>query len=128
MIILAARPKIGKTAFALSIAEDVAKSGKTVEFYSMELQSSEIHERLFAKRAQISMNTLIDRRFKDKKRPQKTRSEEINKIAETIDEICKLPIKVNDKPACTVNDIRLEFRLIKGLGLIVVDYLQLMRV
>lgn len=149
LIILAARPKVGKTSFALSIAENVAKSGKTVAFYSMEMQSPEIYERLLAKRAQIPMNTLIDRRFKDKKRPQKIRSEEINKIAETIDGICKLPIKINDNPACTVNDIRLECRCVAAransrtkscgeqnlasregeppLGLIVVDYLQLMR-
>ena len=127
LIILAARPKLGKTAFALSIAENVAKSGKTVAFYSMEMESSEIYERLLSKRAQIPMNTLIDRRFRDKRRPQKVRAEEINKIAETIDEIYSLPIKINDNPACTVNDIRLESKLIKNLGLIVIDYLQLMR-
>lgn len=107
LVILAARPKVGKTSFALSIAENVAKSGKTVAFYSLEMGSSEIYERLLAKRAQIPMNTLIDRRFKDKKRPQKIRSEEINRITETIDDIYKLPIKINDNPACTVNDIRL---------------------
>ena len=57
------------------------------------------------------MNTLIDRRFRDKRRPQKIRDEEINKIAETIDEIYSLPIKINDNPACTVNDIRLESKV-----------------
>ena len=127
LIILAARPKLGKTAFALSIAENVAKSGKTVAFYSLEMESSEIYERLLSKRSKIPMNTLIDRRFRDKRRPQKIRDEEINKIAETIDEIYSLPIKINDNPACTVNDIRLESKLIKNLGLIVIDYLQLMR-
>ena len=127
LIILAARPKVGKTAFALSIAENVAKSGKTVAFYSLEMESSEIYELLLSKRAQIPMNTLIDRRFRDKRRPQKIRYEEINKIAETIDEIYRLPIKINDNPACTVNDIRLESRCVKDLGLIVIDYLQLMR-
>lgn len=127
LIIFAARPKIGKTAFALSIAENVAKSGKTVAFYSLEMESSEIYERLLSKRSKIPMNTLIDRRFRDKKRPRKVRAEEINKIAEAIDEIYSLPIKINDNPACTVNDIRLESRLVKGLGLIVIDYLQLMR-
>ncbi len=126
LIILAARPKMGKTAFALSIAENVAKTGNTVAFFSLEMSSSEIFERLLSKATQIPMNTLIDRRFKDKKRSQKIRSEEVDKISETIDEIYKLPIKINDNPACTVNDIRLECRLIKGLGLIVVDYLQLM--
>ena len=127
LIILAARPKLGKTAFALSIAENVAKSGKTVAFYSLEMESSEIYERLLSKRSKIPMNTLIDRRFRDKRRPQKIRDEEINKIAETIDEIYSLPIKINDNPACTVNDVRLESKLVKDLGLIVIDYLQLMR-
>ena len=127
LIILAARPKLGKTAFALSIAENIAKSGKTVAFYSLEMESSEIYERLLSKMAQIPMNTLIDRRFKDKRRPQKVRAEEINKIAESIDEIYSLPIKINDNPACTVNDVRLESRLVKDLGLIVIDYLKLMR-
>ena len=127
LIILAARPKLGKTAFALSIAENIAKSGKTVAFYSLEMESSEIYERLLSKRSKIPMNTLIDRRFRYKRRPQKIRDEEINKIAETIDEIYSLPIKINDNPACTVNDIRLESKLIKNLGLIVIDYLQLMR-
>lgn len=127
LIILSARPKLGKTAFALPIAENVAKSGKTVAFYSLEMESSEIYERLLSKRAQISMKTLIDRRFRDKRRPQKVRAEEINKIAEAIDEIYSLPIKINDNPACTVNDIRLESKLIKNLELIVIDYLQLMR-
>lgn len=127
LIILAARPKLGKTAFALSIAENVAKSGKTVAFYSLEMECSEIYERLLSKRSKIPMNTLIDRRFRDKRRPQKIRDEEINKIAEAIDEIYSLPIKINDNPACSVNDIRLESRLVKDLGLIVIDYLQLMR-
>ncbi len=127
LIILAARPKVGKTAFALSVAENVAKSGKTVAFFSLEMEAREIYERLLAKHARIPMNTLIDKRFNDKKRPQKVRSEELAQIAETVDEIYKLPLKINDNPACTVNNIRLECRLIKNLGLIVIDYLQLMR-
>ena len=71
---------MGKPAFALSIAENVAKSGKTVAFYSLEMESSEIYERPLSKRAQLPMNTLIDRCFRDKRRPQKVRAEKINKI------------------------------------------------
>lgn len=126
LIILAARPKVGKTAFSLSIAENIAKSGKTVAFFSLEMQAKEIYERLLSKRASISMNTLIDKRFNDKKRPQNIRSEEINKIADNIEEIYKFPIMINDNSGINVNDIRLECRLIKNLGLIVIDYLQLM--
>lgn len=126
LIILAARPKVGKTAFALSIAENVAKSGKTVAFFSLEMEAKEIYERLLSARSGISMNTLIDKRFNDQRRLQKIRTDEINKIATTVDEIYKLPIKINDNASCTVNSIRLECRMIKNLGLIVVDYLQLM--
>lgn len=53
---------------ALSLALNVAKSGKTACFYSMEMESSEIYERLLSSMAKIPMNTLIDRRFQDKKR------------------------------------------------------------
>lgn len=127
LIILAARPKVGKTAFALSIAENVAKSGKTVAFYSLEMESSEIYERLLSNISKIPMDTLIDRRFNDKKRPQTIRNEELSRIEKTTKHLKSLPIKINDNPACTVNDIRLESRLVKGLGLIVIDYLQLMR-
>ena len=127
LIILAARPKIGKTAFALSIAENVAKSGKTVAFFSLEMEATEIYERLLAKDSKVPMNTLIDRRFNDKKRPQKIRSDELSRITESIDSTYNLPIKINDNSTCTVNDICLECRMIKNLGLIVIDYLQLMR-
>lgn len=126
LVILAARPKVGKTAFALSIAKNVAKLGKTVAFFSLEMEAKEIYERLLSTCSGISMNTLIDKKFNDKQRPQSIRTEEINKIANAVDEICKLPIKVNDNAGCKVNDIRLEARMIKNLGLIVIDYLQLM--
>ena len=126
LVILAARPKVGKTAFALSIAENVAKSGKTVAFFSLEMEASELYERLLSRNSGISMNTLIDKRFNDKSRPQNVRVDELTRISKKIDDICSLPIKINDNPGCTVNDIRLECRMIKNLGMIIVDYLQLM--
>ncbi len=127
LIVLAARPKIGKTAFALSIAQNVAMLGKTVTFYSMEMESSEIYERLLSQTAQVPMNTLIDRRFQDKKRPEAVRNEEISKIKKVINYLKNVPLKINDKPNISVNEIRTQCRMIKNLGLIVVDYLQLMK-
>lgn len=127
LIILAARPKIGKTAFALSLALNVAKSGKTVCFYSMEMESSEIYERLLSSMAKIPMNTLIDRRFQDKKRPESVRNEELSRIEKSTQHLKNLPLKINDKPNISVNEIRTQCRMIKNLGLIVVDYLQLMK-
>ena len=127
LIILAARPKVGKTAFALTIATNVAMSGKTVAFYSMEMENPEIYERLLSKTAQITMNTLIDRRFQDKKRPQSIRNEEFSRIEKVTTNLKTLPLKINDKPNISVNEIRAQCRMIKSLGLIVVDYLQLMK-
>lgn len=127
LIILAARPKVGKTAFALTIATNVAMSGKTVAFYSMEMENPEIYERLLSKTAQIPMNTLIDRRFQDKKRPQSIRNEEFSRIEKVTTNLKTLPLKINDKPNISVNEIRTQCRMIKNLGLIVVDYLQLMK-
>ena len=127
LIILAARPKVGKTAFALTIATNVAMSGKTVAFYSMEMENPEIYERLISKAAQIPMNTLIDRRFQDKKRPQSIRNEELSRIEKVTTNLKTLPLKINDKPNISVNEIRAQCRMIKNLGLIVVDYLQLMK-
>lgn len=127
LIILAARPKVGKTAFALTIATNVAMLGKTVAFYSMEMENPEIYERLLSKTAQIPMNTLIDRRFQDKKRPQSIRNEEFSRIEKVTTNLKTLPLKINDKPNISVNEIRAQCRMIKNLGLIVVDYLQLMK-
>ena len=155
LIILAARPKLGKTAFALSIAENVAKSGKTVAFYSLEMESSEIYERLLSKRAQIPMNTLIERGARagnsrsEKDKETGFSARDLEFLKKKINELSALPIKINDNPGCTVNDIRLESRCVAAqvnlrtkscqerkldsrdgeppLGLIVIDYLQLMR-
>ena len=127
LIILAARPKVGKTAFALAIATNVAMSGKTVAFYSMEMENPEIYERLLSKTAQIPMNTLIDRRFQDKKRPKSIRNEEFSRIEKVTTNLKTLPLKISDKPNISVNEIRTQCRMIKNLGLIVVDYLQLMK-
>ena len=127
LIILAARPKVGKTAFAATIAENIARTGKTVCFFSQEMESAEVYERILSKNSNIPMNTLIDQRFKDKTRPESARNSELLAISKAVDEIYNLPLKINDTPSLTVNDIRLECRMVQNLGLIVIDYLQLMR-
>ena len=127
LIILAARPKIGKTAFAAEVAENVARTGKTVCFFSQEMECTEVYERILSKNSGIPMNTLIDKRFKDKTRPESARNRELLEISKAIDDIYNLPLKINDTPSLSVNDIRLECRMVQNLGLIVIDYLQLMR-
>ncbi len=127
LIILASRPKVGKTSFAIKVAQNAAKNGKKVVFYSQEMLGSELCERLIAENSSVSMNTLIDKKFQDKSRPVDTNAREINNIAKSVDKICEYPILINDSPSVSVQDIRFDCRLINNLGLIIVDYLQLMK-
>lgn len=120
LIVLAARPKVGKTAFSLAIAKNVAKLGKTVLFYSLEMEKAEIYERLISNMAGIPMNSIIDRKFNEDNR--------ISRLESTSIEALKcLPLEISDSPSISVNDIRSQCRLFKNLGLIVIDYLQLMK-
>lgn len=127
LIILAARPKVGKTALAATIAENVAKTGKKVAVYSLEMEDKEVYERILSRNSGIEMNTLIDRRFNNPNVPESESTKEICKIAEVTDQLYELPMLISDNPVRTANDVRLECRMIKDLGLIVVDYLQLMK-
>ena len=117
LIILASRPKVGKTAFALSIAQNVAETGKKVMFYSQEMLAEEICERILAKKSGVSMNKLIDNSLT---------LEEIEKLKNTLSHM-KNNIMINDSSGITTQEIRLNCRMIKDLGLIIIDYLQLMR-
>ena len=117
LIILASRPKVGKTAFALSIAQNVAEAGKKVMFYSQEMLAEEICERILAKKSGVSMNKLIDNSLP---------LEEIEKLRNTLSHM-KNNIIINDSSGVTAQEIRLNCRMIKDLGLIIIDYLQLMR-
>lgn len=117
LIILASRPKVGKTAFALSIAQNVAETGKKVMFYSQEMLGEELCERILSKKSGISMNKLIDNSLS---------ADEIEKLKNALESSNNNMI-VNDSSGVTVQDIRLNCRMIKDLGLIIIDYLQLMR-
>ncbi len=127
LIILASRPKVGKTSFAIKVAQNAANKGKKVVFYSQEMLGSELCERLIAENSSVSMNTLIDKKFQDKSRPTDIVQKEIGNIAKSVDKICEYPILINDSPSVSVQDIRFDCRLINNLGLIIVDYLQLMK-
>lgn len=118
LVVLAARPKVGKTAFALSVAKNVAFKGKTVAFYSLEMEKMEIYERLVSEMAEISMDAIIDRKL-DKN--------DLEKIRKFFGDIKNLSLKISDKADVSVSEIRSQCRLIKNLGLIVIDYLQLIK-
>lgn len=117
LIVLAARPKVGKTAFALSVAENVAKSGKKVVFFSQEMLSCELCERILSKNSGVSMTKLINKNLNH---------DELKLLKKTLEILKNRELIINDSSGVSVNDIRMSCKMLKNLGLIVVDYLQLM--
>ena len=117
LIVLAARPKVGKTAFALSVAENVAKSGKKVVFFSQEMLSCELCERILSKNSGISMTKLINKNLSQ---------DEIESLEKTLEILKNRELIINDSSGISVNDVRMNCKMLKNLGLIVIDYLQLM--
>jgi len=119
LTLLAARPAVGKTAFAVQIARHVAETGKVVNIYSYEMEQSEIIERMAADESGVDMDNLIDN--------ETLKDDAIGDIAQAADRLSKLPINISDDASITVTQIRAQCRMTKGLGLIVVDYIQLLK-
>jgi replicative DNA helicase len=120
LIILAARPAQGKSALAGTIADGAARSGRQVLFFSLEMSSDQLAARQIAAVTGVSA---------EKQRSGPLESSEINSIIAGRDGIAALPITIDDDPMVTMAQIRARSRRHKrryGLGLIVVDYLQLM--
>ncbi len=119
LILLAARPGIGKSAFASEIAKNAAKKGKTVDFYSLEMEEDELLERMVSAESSVDMDILIEGDLKNQ--------QDIAAVAQGIDSIYKLPLNISDDASITPSRIRAQSRMTKNLGLIVVDYLQLIQ-
>ncbi len=123
-IIVAARPGMGKTSFALNMAVAAARdSGQPVAFFSLEMSNNELIQRLICSEARISMNDMRRGNIK----PHQWES--ISRAMEGLDQ---LPIYLDDVGSLSVSDLRNRCRVLKksaagNLGAIFVDYLQLMR-
>lgn len=120
LIIVAARPSMGKTAFSLNVASNVAESKPTL-FLSMEMPAEQLHARMMARHAGVNYGHLIE--------PKKLTDFEWGQLPAGIARIEGLSLYFDDQPALSLLDIRGKARAIKrrhGLGLIVVDYLGLM--
>ena len=116
LIIVAARPSVGKSAFALSIAESAARHGKTVQFYSLEMEDTEIGERLLARWTQnVTMNDIIDRDFRE----DEGKAED---AAKAMTYCAGLPIFIDDSANVKPSRVRSQALTQKDLGLIIVDY------
>jgi replicative DNA helicase len=128
LIILAARPSMGKTALAMSIVQNAAISGGfPVIVFSLEMSSQQLAERMLCSEARIDSSLL--------RRGQLQRQDMTN-LTVAADAIAKAPIMIDDTPAPTVNELRSRCRrwrsnrdLFKerAFGMVVVDYLQLMK-
>ena len=122
LIIIAARPGMGKTALALNIAVNVAFSQSPVVIFSLEMPADSLMTRIFAGRAKIDSRQI---------RRGQLFGGHWEKLAKVASEIGNIPLFIDDKPDITIQEIRAKCRKLKkdhGLGLVVVDYLQLMKV
>jgi replicative DNA helicase len=121
LIILAARPAMGKTSLALNIAvNSCLQSGLPVAIFSLEMLATELSMRLLTGRAKVDSKRVRKKAFLDT---------DLRNIAKATQELSSLPIYINDSGSTTILDIQSQSRKIKadqGLGLIVIDYLQLM--
>lgn len=118
LILLAARPGMGKTSFALNIAKHVAiKGGRRVAFFSLEMTKEQLTSRLISMEALISGTTL---------RTGKLNDEEWVRMIEAGDVLSKTQMYLDDTPGITVPEIKAKLRRLKGVDLIIIDYLQLM--
>lgn len=126
LVVLAARPSLGKTSLALNIAKHVAQHEKVpVGIFSIEMAKEQIVDRLIAAEANVNLWKL---------RTGKLSSEgdgnDFEKIAVALDQLAQAPIYIDDVPSPTILQMRAMARRLRaehGLGLLVVDYLQLIR-
>jgi replicative DNA helicase len=120
LVILAARPGMGKTGFALSAALNAAKCGAPVAFFSLEMANPQLVMRMMAMLGEVSGHKMRDGSLSD---------EELMTLAAAADRIENLPIYLDDTPAISVPEMRAKCRRLKrqhDIQLVIVDYLQLM--
>ena len=121
LIILAARPSVGKTAFALNIAQKVAthESNYTVGIFSLEMGADQLATRMICSSGNVDSNRLRTGTMTD---------EDWNRFTVAVGKLSKTKIFIDDTPGIRITDLRSKCRRLKqehGLDMIVIDYLQL---
>tara|TARA_B100001750_G_scaffold109203_1_gene86293 strand:- start:293 stop:1678 length:1386 start_codon:yes stop_codon:yes gene_type:complete len=123
LIIIAGRPSMGKTAFALNIAEHTALADENpVAIFSMEMSASSLAQRMISSLGRVNAHSIKTGQLQEK---------DWNRVDGAIQQIKNAPIYIDDTPSLTPIELRARARRIqreKGLSLIVIDYLQLMSV
>lgn len=128
LIILAARPSMGKTSFAVNIAQNAATrmltggaNGAAVGVFSLEMSADQLAARMLSSAAGISSHQLTNGHLSDA---------DFRRLSEAAGQLAELPMYIDDTPALSINAMRARARRLKrlyGIGLLVVDYLQLMQ-
>lgn len=118
LILIAARPAMGKTSFALNMATNVAKlSGKQVAIFSLEMSKEQLVSRMLSSEAKISSHNL---------RMGTLTTDEWVRLASAAEILSQTEIYLDDIPSASVADMKAKLRRLPNLGLVVIDYLQLM--
>ena len=118
LLLIAARPAMGKTSFALNIGLNVAKKyKKTVAFFSLEMSREQLAMRL------VSGESFVD---SQKMATGKLSDEEWSKLCMASAALSQTDIRVDDNPSITVAEMNAKCRRLDNLGLVIIDYLQLM--
>ena len=119
MIIVGARPGMGKTSFALNIATNVAKSsGKTVAIFSLEMSAEQLVTRIISSEAMVDSHNL---------RTGQLDTKDWENIADVITSLSGCDILIDDTSAITTTEMKSKLRRVKNLGLVVIDYIGLMQ-
>ena len=122
LILIAARPAMGKSAFALNIATNAALKAKVpAVIFSLEMSKEQMVNRILCSEAMVDSN---------KVRTGKIDDDDWIKLADTMGDLSEAPIYIDDTPGISINEIRAKCRklkLEKNIGLVVIDYLQLVQ-
>ena len=118
LVLVAARPAMGKSAFALNLGVNVAKKyNKTVAIFNLEMSREQLAMRLLASEGFLELQKLVTGKLSE---------EEWNKLCMASTALSQTDIRIDDNPTITVADINAKCRRLDNLGLVIIDYLQLM--
>ena len=119
LILVAARPAMGKSAFALNLGVNVAKKyNKTVAIFNLEMSKEQLVMRLLSEESFVELQKLATGKLTE---------EEWTKLGMAASALSQTDIRIDDNPTVTVADINAKCRRLDNLGLVVIDYLQLMQ-
>ncbi len=117
LILIGARPAMGKTSFALNIARNVSMTGKKVIFFSLEMSNEQLAARVLSTEARVESNKL---------RSGDISSEEWVRLAEATDRLTRCNLYFDDTASITVPEIKSKIKRAKDVDCIIIDYLGLM--